>query len=64
MYEYEFEGSVYRFDTCICQHWTAVTYAPSVKKALSNLKYRFKKENGYSRSAKIHLEGNLHRVEN
>lgn len=61
MYEFTFEGAVYHFESCVCQHWTATTYAPSVGKARSNLTYRFKKENGYSRSATIHLEGNLYR---
>lgn len=58
-YTYIYDGPVMEFDTCIDQCWHAVTYAPTEKKALSNLAYRYKKENGRAANAKITLPGKI-----
>lgn len=61
--KYIYNGPVMKFDTCIKSRWSAETYAASAAKARSNLMYRFKKENGFEKSAKITLPGKL-RVSN
>lgn len=58
-YRYIYEGPVMEFDTCIDQFWHAETYAPTEKKALSNLAYRYKRNNGRAASVKITLPGKI-----
>lgn len=53
---YSYKGPVCEFDRCIAHIWTAETSAPSKKKALSNLTYRFKQENNKIKTAKITLD--------
>ena len=59
MDKYIYDGPVMEFDTCIANHWKGETMAPSRSKAISNLKYRFKKENNRLASAKIDLPGKI-----
>lgn len=56
---YFYDGPVIQYRTCICYKWKAFTSAPSPEKAKSNLTYRFKKEHGYTRNAKINLPGDI-----
>lgn len=60
---YSYEGPVCEFDRVIASMWTAETYAPSKKKAISNLAFRFKREHNKIRTAKITLPGKLAVVE-
>lgn len=55
MNQYSYDGSVMAFGRCVSEHWTGTTVATSEKKAKSNLAYQWKKENGYTPSAKIIL---------
>ena len=56
---YSYKGPVCEFDRCIASMWTAETVAPSEKKALSNLAFRFKRETNRSATSKISLPGKL-----
>lgn len=53
---YSYKGPVSEFDRCIAHMWTAETSAPSAKKALSNLAFRFKRDNNKIKTAKITLD--------
>lgn len=59
MNRYVYEGPVMTFDKCVSHKWIGITYAPSEKKARSNLAYQYKRENKLSPSAKITLPGKL-----
>lgn len=59
MDKYIYEGPVMYFDDCIVRKWKAETVAVSEKKARSNLAYKWKVENGYSRNAMIRLPGKI-----
>ena len=61
--EYLYRGPVKEFDTVISNNWEAKTYAPSEKKARSNLVYRYKKEHGKATCAKITLPGKIVAIE-
>ena len=54
---YIYEGAVTRFGVVIDPMWKAETTATSVKKATSNLIFRYKKEHGLEPTAKIELPG-------
>lgn len=56
---FAYDGPVLEFDKCVANRWQASTYAPSDKKARSNLVYRFKKENNRAPNAKISLPGKI-----
>ena len=64
MNHYIYDGSVMEFDICISPRWNAATYAPSEKKARSNLTYQFKKNNNRAPWAKITLPGQIERRDN
>ena len=53
--KYIYEGPVFVFDNCVATKWRGETYAVTASKAKSNLIYQFKKQNGYSASAKVDL---------
>ena len=53
---YRYTGPVMKFDSLICSKWTGETTAPTAKKALSNLAYQFKKNNGFVPATKITLQ--------
>lgn len=59
MKQYAYDGPVMEFGRCIANRWQATTSATSEKKALSNLAYRFKKQNNKIPSAKITLPGKI-----
>lgn len=59
---YEYSGPVMEFGRCLCQKWEAETYAQSPRKALSNIKYQFKKKFGKIPSTKIELPGTLREI--
>lgn len=44
--KYTYKGAVYAFDNLVAAHWEASTWAISEAKAVSNLKYRFRKTAG------------------
>ena len=62
MQEYIYDGPVTLFGTCILNRWKTKTTAVSSAKARSNLKYRFKVENGLVPSSKVDLPGKLREV--
>lgn len=53
---YRYTGPVMKFDSLICPKWVGETTAVSPKKALSNLAYQFKKNNGLVAGSKITLQ--------
>lgn len=57
--EYSYEGPVEVFGKCVAQHWSGTTYAPSEKKARSNLAYQYKKENNKTPGAQVKLPGKI-----
>lgn len=54
---YAYKGPVMKFDICVERNWEATTWAPSEKKARSNLAFRYKKDHGLERTASISLPG-------
>lgn len=59
MNQYSYDGPVMEFDTCITNRWIGTTYAPSEKKARSNLTYQFKKQHNKTPNTKISLPGKI-----
>lgn len=59
MIRYAYQGPVMVFDKCVNDNWKAETMAVSRGKAMSNLKYRWKKENDRIVSCKVTLPGKL-----
>lgn len=59
MNKYIYEGPVMYFDDCVAHDWKGETLAVSEKKARSNLAYKWKIENGYTRNAMIKLPGKI-----
>lgn len=57
--QYEYVGPVMEFDICIDRNWKATTWAPSEKKALNNLAYRYKQNTNRAAHAKITLPGKI-----
>ena len=51
-------GPVTHYDKIVDYCYKAETQAPSAKKALANLTYRWKNDNDYSRSYKVELDIN------
>lgn len=58
-FEYSYDGPVMEFDRVVADRWSSSTYAPSEKKARSNLTYQFKKQFNRSSSVKITLPGKI-----
>jgi hypothetical protein len=56
---YLYDGPVLEFDRVIADRWVSKTFAPSEKKARSNLAYQFKKQFNRASSAKITLPGKI-----
>lgn len=52
MNQYDYEGPVMEFDRCISNNWKGTTFAPTEKKAKSNLAYQYKKKHGKIASTK------------
>ena len=47
------------FDRCVSNNWKATTFAPSEKKARSNLAYQYKKKHNKIAGTKIYLPGKV-----
>lgn len=56
---YTYNGPVEMYGKPIDHRFSASTYAPSKKKAMDNLIYRYKKEHGYANRVVITLPGKL-----
>lgn len=52
---FRYQGSVMQFGKEIARNWKGETFAPSKKKALSNLSFHYKLAHNLSRTAKISL---------
>lgn len=61
-YEYVYEGPVKEFDRIIANRWSSRTFAPTSKKARSNLAYQFKQEFNRTPNSMISLPGDVKRV--
>ena len=53
---WHYRGPVKRFDKVVCQMYEAYTFADTIGKALSNIAYKYKKDNGLAPTAKVELE--------
>ena len=60
--KYIYHGPVVS-DNLTSYHWNGETYAISEKKAITNLKYHFRKENGLPLNCKIEFPGKIKIVE-
>ena len=56
---YTYDGPVLEFGKLISTRWSASTYAPSERKARSNLIYQFKQKYGKTVITKIELPGKI-----
>lgn len=61
--KFTYNGPVKEFDKVIATNWSGSTYAPSEKKARSNLAYQFKREFGKDKNVKITLPGRITRID-
>ena len=57
MPRYLYDGPVLEFERLLTDRWRAETFAPTKRKAISNLQYQFK--NNRLPNSKITLPGNL-----
>ncbi len=57
--KYSYNGPVEVFGKCVDNQWYGSTFAPSEKKARSNLEYQYKKQVGKSPSTKVSLPGKI-----
>lgn len=64
MNQYMYEGPVMEFERLIVNNWKASTYAPSERKARSNLAYRFKKIHNRVPTTRITLPGKIVLINN
>lgn len=61
---YIFNGAVFdQFGKLLDLNWSAQTFAPSEKKARSNIMYQYKRETGMGAFFPIRLEGKIEVVE-
>lgn len=61
-FKYSYEGPVLEFGRVIANNWRATTFAPSEKKARSNLTYQFKKQFNKAPATKITLAGDINLI--
>lgn len=61
--KYAYAGPVLEFDHIVADHWESETFAPTEKKARSNLAYQFKKAYNRESKTQIKLPGKLTKVE-
>lgn len=61
--KYRYEGPVYEHDRLVSDRWIAETTANSSSKAISNLAYRWKKENNKQAYTPVKLPGKLKEIE-
>lgn len=57
---YIYEGPVLLYGKVIAHYWTGETTATTLKKAKSNLVFKFKKDHGYSQKVVIDLPGKIY----
>ena len=57
--QYTYMGPVYVFDRLVADRWTGSTWAVSKEKAITNLKYRFRKDNRIENYTPISMPGEL-----
>lgn len=62
-HSYIYIGPVFLFDDCINGYWESETIAVSKEKALSNLKYQYKKKAKLAVSSKISLPGKIKAID-
>lgn len=62
MNKYVYNGPVLEFDRLLTDHWKAETMAVSESKAISNLKYQFKKDHNRLVGSNISLPGKIRMV--
>lgn len=60
---YSYSGPVTVFDRCVVNIWKGETYAPSEKKAKSNLAYQYRKQNGLIPGTRVNLPGKIVKLE-
>ena len=60
MYEYVFEGSLYRFDRLFASDKSKETTAVSKEQALNNIRFNFKKDYGLNSNSVLQLSGELY----
>lgn len=60
---YSYDGPVLEFDRVISNRWVGTTYAPTEKKAKSNLAFQFRKQFNKEARTKIALPGKVIMVE-
>ena len=53
---WHYRGPVRRFEQVVCPIFEAYTTAPTLGKALSNIAYKYKEENGLTPTAKVELD--------
>lgn len=58
-YEYSYDGPVLEYGRVVANRWSSKTYAPTAKKARSNLAYQFKKQFNREPMVKITLPGDV-----
>lgn len=58
--KYTFEGCAFSFGDLVDSDVYLATHAVSAKKAVSNIKYIWKKDHGYMKNAKINMVGKLY----
>ena len=63
MRKYLYKGAVYAWDSLVLINWSAVTCAGSRAKALSNLKFQFRKMYNYANYVPIRLLGDFETCE-
>ncbi len=62
MNQYDYDGPVMEFGKCVSERWKATTFAPTAKKARSNLTYQYKIKHNKIPAAKISLPGEVRLV--
>ena len=58
-YKYSYDGPVLKYDKIVTERWQASTFAPSERKARSNLAYQYKKQYETVLGVKITLPGRV-----
>ena len=57
--EYTFKGTVVKDGRTVEYNWETFTFAPSKKKAMNNLVYRYKRDHDFPKACKVELFGKL-----
>lgn len=60
---YNYKGPIEVMGQVVCWNWETTTWAPSEKKAINNLKYRYKRDNNMAPNCKVELPGKLTKEE-